>query len=263
MRSAAIRALPVTAILPLLLLWSSGCDVARAGFQHTETAEWRKTYELQPGGRVEIRNVNGAIEVQAGTGNSVEVVAKKSARGANAEDAKRNLERLEIVEQSDSSSVRVETKPSGSWFGGHGSITYVVRVPGGGRLHFSTVNGGVELSGVSGEITAETTNGGVRAYNVSGSITATTTNGGVEVDLAQLGEQGARLECTNGGVAIRLPADARASISASVSNGGITTSGLNLDTTDSSRRRLEAKLNGGGVPVKLEGVNGGIRISAR
>jgi hypothetical protein len=48
-----------------------------------------------------------------------------------------------------------------------------------------------------------------------------------------------------------------------VSNGGITTSGLNLDTTDSSRRRLEAKLNGGGVPVKLEGVNGGIRISAR
>ena len=262
MRSTAIRALPVTAILPLLFL-SSGCDIATASLRHTETVEWRKTYEVQPGGRVEIRNVNGAIEVEAGAGNTVEVVAKKSARGATPEDAKRNLEKLEIVEQSDASSVKVETKMGGNFFGGHGSITYIVRVPAGRRLHFSTVNGGVELSSVSGEITAEATNGGVRAHNVSGSITATTTNGGVEVDVAQLGEQGARLECTNGGVGIRLPADARASISASVSNGGIDTSGLKLDTTESTRRRLEAKLNGGGVPVKLEGVNGGIRISSR
>lgn len=261
MRSVAIRAFPV-AVLPLLVL-STGCDIVTAELRHTETAEWRKTYEVQPGGLVEIRNVNGAIEVEAGAGNAVEVVAKKSARGATPEDAKRNLERLEIVEQSDASSVKVETKAGGSWMGSHGSITYVVRVPAGRRLHFSTVNGGVELNSVSGEITAETTNGGVRARSVSGSITATTTNGGVEVDVAQLGEQGARLECTNGGVGIRLPADARASISASVSNGGISTSGLNLETTDSSRRRLEAKLNGGGPSVKLEGVNGGIRISAR
>ena len=262
MRSTAIRALPVTAIFPLLFL-SSGCDIATASLRHTETTEWRKSYEVQPGGRVEIRNVNGAIEVESGTGNTVEVVAKKSARGATPEDAKRNLERLEIVDQSDASSVKVETKTGGNFFGGHGSITYVVRVPTGRRLHFSTVNGGVELNSVSGEITAEATNGGVRGRNVSGSIVATTTNGGVEVDVAQLGEQGARLECTNGGVGIRLPADARASISASVSNGGIDTSGIKLDTTESTRRRLEAKLNGGGVPVKLEGVNGGIRISSR
>jgi hypothetical protein len=262
MRSTALRALPATAILPLLFL-SSGCDIATASLRHTETAEWRKTYEVQAGGRIEIRNVNGAIEVEPGTGNTVEVVAKKSARGASAEDAKRNLDRLEILEQSDASSVKVETKARGNFFGGHGSITYVVRVPSGRRLHFSTVNGGVELRSVSGEITAETTNGGVRAHNVSGSITATTTNGGVEVDVAQLGEQGARLECTNGGIGLRLPADARASISASISNGGIDTSGLKLDTTASSRRRLEAKLNGGGVPVQLEGVNGGIRISSR
>ncbi len=262
MRITAIRALPLTAVLPLLVL-SSGCDIATASLRHTETSEWRKTYEVQAGGRVEIRNVNGAIEVEPGTGNTVEVIAKKSARGSTPEDAKRNLERLQIVEQSDTGSVKVETKTSGNFFGGQGSITYVVRVPAGRQLHFSTVNGGVELRNVSGDITAETTNGGVRAHNVSGSITATTTNGGVEVDVAQLGDRGARLECTNGGVGIRLPADARASISASVSNGGISTSGLNLETTDSSRRRLEAKLNGGGVPVKLEGVNGGIRIGAR
>ena len=52
-------------------------------------------------------------------------------------------------------------------------------------------------------------------------------------------------------------------ISASVTNGGIDTSGLELETLESSRRRLEARLNGGGPQVRIEGTNGGIRIGAR
>ena len=52
-------------------------------------------------------------------------------------------------------------------------------------------------------------------------------------------------EIYNGGISLRLPGDARATISASVANGGIDTGGLSLETTDSSRRRLEARLNGG------------------
>jgi DUF4097 and DUF4098 domain-containing protein YvlB len=130
-------------------------------------------------------------------------------------------------------------------------------------MKFSTVNGGVELRNISGEISAETTNGGITAREVSGSIDASTTNGGISVDLTQLGERGAKLECTNGGIKLRLPSDAKASISASVANGGIDTTGLQLDTTSSSRRRLEARLNGGGPPISIEGVNGGIEIGAR
>ena len=66
----------------------------------TETAEWRKTYELQPGGEVEIINVNGKIEVEPSSGNAVEVVAKKTAKGATPEAAKENLNRVEIVDAS-------------------------------------------------------------------------------------------------------------------------------------------------------------------
>jgi DUF4097 and DUF4098 domain-containing protein YvlB len=110
---------------------------------------------------------------------------------------------------------------------------------------------------------AQTTNGGVTARDVSGSIDASTTNGGIDIDMAELGERGATLECTNGGLKLRLPADAKATISASVTNGGIDTSGLSLETQESTRRRLEARLNGGGAPVRIEGTNGGIRIAAR
>jgi DUF4097 and DUF4098 domain-containing protein YvlB len=83
------------------------------------------------------------------------------------------------------------------------------------------------------------------------------------VDVSELGSDGAKLECTNGGIKLRLPTTARATISASVTNGGIDTTGLQLETTESSRRRLEARLNGGGPQVRIEGTNGGIRIDAR
>jgi DUF4097 and DUF4098 domain-containing protein YvlB len=265
MHLSARRAVPATIILPILVLATAGCDIVTADLKHSETAEWRKTYELQPGGTVEIINVNGQILVEPSTGKTVEVVAKKTAKGGSVEDAKRALERIEIVDSSGAAGVRIETKVqrTGGWFGSAANVQYSIRVPSGGQLKFSTVNGGVELRGISGEIQAETTNGGITAREVGGSIDASTTNGGVDIDLTQLGERGARLECTNGGIRLRLPSDAKASISASVSNGGIDVSGLDLDTTESSRQRLEARLNGGGPQIRIEGTNGGIRIGSR
>ena len=142
-------------------------------------------------------------------------------------------------------------------------VKYTVRVPAGAEVKFTTVNGGVEVTGLSGRVTAETTNGGVTARDISGTIDASTTNGGVDVELTRVGEGGAKLECTNGGIKLRLPADSKASISASITNGGIDASGLTLETTEKSRRRLEGRLNGGGAPIRLDGTNGGIRIAAR
>ena len=78
--------IPVAAALPLLfvsLVALQGCDVVTADLKHSETAEWRKTYELSPGGRVEISNVNGRIDVEPSAGNTVEVVAQKVGQRAH------------------------------------------------------------------------------------------------------------------------------------------------------------------------------------
>jgi len=48
-----------------------------------------------------------------------------------------------------------------------------------------------------------------------------------------------------------------------VANGGIDADGLQLEKTESSRRNLEARLNGGGPSIRIQGTNGGIRISSR
>ena len=251
-------------MLLLFAFVSTGCDIITAEHRHQETVEWRKTYELAPGGRFEVTNTNGQIQVEPAAGNTLEVVAVKTARGQSPEDAKRALERLEIVEKSADGVIRIETRHERSgWLGRSGHVRYTIRLPKGADARFFTTNGGVELRGVSGTLEAQTTNGGIVAREVGGSFSATTTNGGVDVDMTHLGEGGARFQCTNGGVRLRIPADAKATISASVTNGGIDTGGLPLETTESSRRRLEARLNGGGAPVRVACTNGGLSIHAR
>ena len=75
MRSLPTRLRAAMLILPVALAISAGCDIAMADFAETESAEWRKTYELSPGGHVEIGNVNGRSRVATGVGNTVEIVA--------------------------------------------------------------------------------------------------------------------------------------------------------------------------------------------
>jgi len=209
-RRAGAR-VPAATALPLLfvsLVALQGCDVVTADLKHSETAEWRKTYELSPGGRVEINNVNGRIDVEPSAGNTVEVVAQKLAKATTPAAAKEALERIEIREevspstvQKESVSISTRLPRGGGWFDmGGAQVKYSVRVPAGAEVKFTTVNGGVSVTGLSGRVTAETTNGGVVAREISGTIDASTTNGGVDVELARLGEGGAKLGCTNGGI---------------------------------------------------------------
>ncbi len=252
--------------LSILFLAVSACDIVTADFKSEETAEWRKVYTLESGGRVDVSNVNGKIDVEPSSGNAVEVIAVKVAKGGSPEAARQALERIEIVETASPSAVKVETRvPRGSGLFQRGGteVRYTVKVPASAEVHFTTVNGGITLLGLNGRVNAETTNGGIRARDIGGSIDASTTNGGIEVDVTRVDDGGVTLACTNGGIRLRLPSDAKATISASVTNGGIDADGLSLERSESSRRRLDARLNGGGPDIRIAGTNGGIRIGTR
>jgi len=246
----------------------AGCDIVTADLRSEESSSWHKAYTLEPTGRVEIHNVNGKITVEPSTGNAVEVDATRKARGASPEAAKAALERVSIAEDVAPGRIRIDTKIARrdgiSFMSGNVQVEYRVKVPAGAEVKFSTVNGGVEVSDLEGHVIAETTNGGVTTHNITGQLEASTTNGGLDIDLLRMPEGGVKLECTNGGIKVRLPREAKASISASIVNGGINTENLPLDSSgENSRRRLEARMNGGGPRLEAEGVNGGIRLMAR
>ena len=247
---------------------AAGCDIVTADLRAEESTQWHKSYTLDPKGRLEIHNVNGKIIVEPSAGNAVEIDATKKARGASPEAAKAALERVSIAEDVTAGGIRIDTKVARSegfsFMSGGVQVEYRVKVPAGADVKFSTVNGGVEVTGLQGNVVAETTNGGVTARNIGGRLEASTTNGGLDIDLLRMPEGGVKLDCTNGGIKVRLPRDAKANISASISNGGIDASGLQIESTgENNRRHLEGRMNGGGPRLEAEGVNGGISLIAR
>jgi DUF4097 and DUF4098 domain-containing protein YvlB len=122
----------------------------------------------------------------------------------------------------------------------------------------STTNGQIEVVDVKAAAHLETVNGQIRARGLGGEVKASTVNGGVDIALASLTAD-VNVETTNGGVTVRLPADAKALLLGRTTNGGLSIDdGLSVEEVERSRRRLEARLNGGGRRVEAETTNGGI-----
>ncbi len=252
--------------LALTLPFAAACDIV-GGFGNERASEtWSKSYPLASGGRVEITNVNGRIDLSGSATDKVEVSAEKIGKGSTPEDAKEMLKRIEIRENVSADRIHLETRlERGVGFHmGRGEVRYTVRVPLGASIKLETVNGGIEVDNIRGRAELETTNGGIVARRIAGGLDASTTNGGVQAEVDALGADGVQMECTNGGLRLTLPKDARADITARIVNGGISVDGLNVDTIgEQTRRRLEGRLNGGGPRVRIEGTNGGIRITGR
>jgi DUF4097 and DUF4098 domain-containing protein YvlB len=262
---SSLRGVLALTVLAAASAGSAACDIALGSFSEQQTERWSNKYELQPGARFELRNVNGRIRVEPSTGRTVEVDAEKVGRAGSIDAAKEALARVHIEEDASGGNLRITTRVerTGGLNQTNVSVTYTVRVPRDVQLDFSTTNGGIEASGIDAPAKLVTTNGGIEAREMGGLVEARTTNGGLDIDLARIADGGVTLECTNGGIDLRLPADGRASIDARITNGGIDTSGLKLEASETSRRRLRATMNGGGPRIDVTCTNGGLDISSR
>jgi hypothetical protein len=225
------------------------------------TDEWTRAYTLAKGGRVEVINVNGVIEVFPATGSAVEIVAKREVRTRTDDEAKARLAKTEMVEDVGPDHVRVQMKDPGSSFGPNRvNIQYRVSVPSGLALSFRTENGAVRLQDVDGRITAASTNGPIVGRGLSGTIDASTVNGGIEIGMQALSGD-SKIVTINGPATLILAPDIDAEIEAAAVNGGVRTEdGLPLKASDRTNRRVSGRLNDGGPRISVQTTNGGVRV---
>jgi len=142
------------------------------------------------------------------------------------------------------------------------AVEYAVKVPFGARVrHIGTVNGTLKVAGVETVGDLRTVNGNIEVYEGGGDIHAHTTNGNVHLELTHLGDdKGINAETTNGSVVLAVPGDTDADIEARSLNGNFSSElPLSLESTQRPRE-IHGKLGRGGVPLRLNTVNGGIRI---
>jgi DUF4097 and DUF4098 domain-containing protein YvlB len=236
--------------------------LASASLSAKVTEEETYSFELDEGGRLSVSNVNGSITVTGGSGNSVEVIAIK--KGDN-QDIVDGIE-IQVSATDDSIVIETELPDSGKWYNrgdNNGQVTYQIIVPASTNLDsIETVNGELDISGVSGDVVAESVNGSLDLSDLSGDVTMETVNGSVEASFRSLGgEQSVKAATVNGRITLRIPKDADVDISADTLNGSINASDFGLKTEKGFvGSDLNGKVGHGSARLNLDTVNGSIKI---
>jgi DUF4097 and DUF4098 domain-containing protein YvlB len=231
----------------------AGCDDWSFGDSSRFKEDFHYTYDLKPGARLSLENMNGSVEIVGWEKASVDVSGTKYAA------TEEILKDIKIDAQNSPEALRIRTVPPGGIRGSYGA-RYVLRVPrelelekivssngsvrvedikgsahlrtsngavkvlrSKGNYEVQTSNGSVELSDPSGSVIARTSNGAIRADGVQGSLDLSTSNGSITAQLAKP-EAGrvVKLESSNGSINLSMDSCQNNEVRATTSNSSIT-----------------------------------------
>jgi hypothetical protein len=218
-------------------------------------------------GRLEVNAApNGGIRVAGWDRAEILVRAQVRARADTRSEAGQLLKEVRIVSaagkvESDGprwEGVRNNTR---SW-----SVSFEIFVPKRGDLKLETVNGGINVADVTGNIEAGTVNGGLNFARTGGKVKGETVNGGISMDLdgSTWQGEGIDLETVNGGVKLSVPAAYSAQLKASTVHGGVSADFPGADISGKyANKSMNLTLGSGGPLVKLQTVNGGVSVKKK
>src|SRR5262245_41743715 len=163
------RTTVTVAVLALTALGLTACSIPLSAEARDQ---WKRTYTLEKGGSLEIRNTNGEIRVETTDGDKVEVVADRVARAGSDAEAKTALGRIEITETATANRILLDSSKGGVAFEMNVSkhVDYVVHLPKWAAVTLSATNGEITVRGVGGALKVETTNGKIDGADLSGPV---------------------------------------------------------------------------------------------
>jgi hypothetical protein len=238
---------------------------------------FRWSGEVTAGHWVYLRNLNGRVRVEPGTGTKLEITADKRWRRGNPDDVEITVGQVgsgrgdvlvcavwrDTSTRCDEDGYSVRSHFD-SWFGRNRSddvqVEFTVRLPEGVRVDARSVNGEIEIDGATSEVIAHTTNGHIDARSSGGPVRATTTNGDVTVRAGALDTHDMEYRTTNGSITVELPASANAELDMHTTNGSISSDFPVTMEGTFSRRNMRGTLGKGGPRIRLSTTNGSIRL---
>jgi len=292
------------------LVGLSGCMIGDLGPMDRFHADFHYSYPVDAKARIDAESFNGSIEIEGWDKNEVEISGVKSASSEEARDA------IKIDVHNTPGSVDIRAiKPSS--LQGNMGVKITMHVPRNAEVdrvttsngpvkvrdvsraaHLKSSNGGITLTGISGEVDAhtsngpidadsltgaavlKTSNGHIHAENISGSLEAETSNGGIKARLAtsptspiklissnspieltmeKAPQSDIRAETKNSSITLHLPSDTSAKVIADTSNSSIETDFA--VSGDKDKHHLSGTIGAGGHNIELNTSNGHIRIS--
>ncbi len=229
--------------------------------------DFHYSYPLQPGGRLDLNNTNGSVDITGWDRNTIDVSGTKF---ASSEDRLRDIH---IKVDVSGNTASIATESPGNFLHGSYGARYVIRVPreitlgrvqttngsfsiedlqGGG--HLESTNGRISIARSTGDYNIQTTNGSIQFEACTGDERAETTNGAIN---GRLREGAIDARSTNGSLnlTIEKPRDGQ-QIRASTVNGHIM-----LTLAEFHANPVNAETTHGGVTLRLP-VNTDARVNA-
>lgn len=236
---------------------------ATSGFDREDFAEkdeFHQSYQLQGGARVEVRGINGTVDIETGAGSVAEVNIIRSAR------TREDLEYRKIIVEQTLTSLVVrgdnERERSGSGRNRDVRQRVMLKLPRAVDLGVSGVNGRVGVGEIDGPVRLSGINGKVEVAQAMGYSDISGINGRVKVTISQLGERGIHVSGVNGGVELFFAEDLNADLDVTGINGSVNTDVANVTVFGKlDRQNFHAKIGSGGSPIKVTGINGHVKLA--
>jgi Putative adhesin len=258
-------------------------------FVEHEQEKIEKSFAMPAGaGRrmLEIDNVWGSIEVVGTASDQVQLTVNKSIRAESRgkiEQARKDVT-LDITQQADALKLYVngpfrcnchDCTRSRDDEGYIVKMDFQVQVPHDIDIKLKTVNEGrVSVRDINGSFLVRNVNGDIQIRNIAGSGSARTVNGPVKVSFRQNPREASEFNTVNGNIELTFARDLSADFRFKTFNGGIYSDfpvtalpvqGMQEEHHGTkvifrADRYTGARINAGGPQVKVENLNGDIRI---
>ena len=128
-----------------------------------------------------------------------------------------------------------------------------------GNTRATTSGGNVEAEEISGELFARTSGGNVRMRDLSCSLETSTSGGDIDVNIKALGKF-VTISNSSGDIDLELPGSQGIDLKA-YAHKVKTTSMMKSFKGDVDEKHIDGSLNGGGIPVRVDGGSGRVNLS--
>jgi DUF4097 and DUF4098 domain-containing protein YvlB len=224
-----------------------------------ERDEFRQTYQLSPGSSVTVGRINGSVTVETADGDVAEVYVVRSAR------TREDLNFRKVVVEASSGRLSVEGE---KWKDEDSDRKrrpvrqrVVLKLPRSVNLAVSGVNGSVRVTEIDGSATVGGVNGSVVVKRANSFSEISGINGSVTIGVVQVREKGMKISGVNGSVECQFGSQLNANLAVSGVNGSVRSELPNLTLQGTmSASNFMAQIGSGGPPIRISGVNGGVRL---
>jgi DUF4097 and DUF4098 domain-containing protein YvlB len=127
-----------------------------------------------------------------------------------------------------------------------------------GTIRATTSGGQVEGGRINGELYAHTSGGNIDLTDVSASLEASTSGGNIHVNFLSAGKY-VNLSNSSGDITVSLPGNQGMDLR--ISGERVHVTAMNNFRGDQDEQHIRGTVNGGGIPVKVDGSGGSVHVS--